>query len=237
MSEPGESTQRPPSALVIIAVAAIGCLVFGLVSKQWLYNPRTHASAVMASYEYAFGPISMYRCAPQHDTAPLCESMSNRDLVADFRSEIDAARKRVETLPPGSSPDLMVGAQAEATMVADMLQTSSAFTVFGWVTAVSSAITVLSLVCIAGLVLANKRVLVPIMPTTTALLGVIIGLVSGCLFVAAKPGSSGFVGVSYGFWVFGAGCVLGLAAATLLNKHIRPLDLDLLEDAMDPENY
>jgi hypothetical protein len=57
------------------------------------------------------------------------------------------------------------------------------------------------------------------------------------VFVAVKPGAAGFVGVSYGFWVFGGGCVLGLAAATLLNKHIRPLDVDLLEDSMDPENY
>jgi len=227
----------PPKPLVVIALAAIGCLGFAMLSKQWLYNPRTRASTVMASYEYAFGPISMYRCAPRQDASPVCEAMSNGELVDDFRAEIASARKRAESLPAGSGQELMIGAQAEATMVADMLQTSSAFAPLGWVTVVSSAIALLSLVCIAGLVLANKRVLLPIMPTTTALLGSIVGLVSGCLFVAAKPGAPGFVGVSFGFWMFGAGCVLGLAAATLLNKHIRPLDLDLLEDAMDPENY
>ena len=222
----------------VLAVLATGCLAFAALSTQWLYNPRTRATTVMSSFEYSFGPMSMYRCAPTpNGGAPMCESMSNGELVDDFRAEVAAARKRAESLPEGTTQELMIGAQTDATITADMLQTSAVFAPLGWVTAVSSLVAAVSLVVILLLVFTNKRVLLPVMPTTTALLGVIIGLVSGCVFVAVKPGAAGFVGVSYGFWVFGVGCVLGLAAATLLNKHIRPLDPDLLEDAMDPESY
>jgi hypothetical protein len=221
-----------------LAVIAAVCLVFAALSKQWLYNPRTRSNATMGSFEYAFGPMAMSRCAAMPDGGEAtCESMSNGDLVDDFRAEIAGARKRAESLPEGTSQDLMIAAQAEATVAADTLQTSGAFAPLGWITAVSCLVAALSLVIITLLTTANRRVLWPVMPTTTALLGVAIGLVCGCVFVAVKPGAAGFVGVSYGFWVFGGGCVLGLAAATLLNKHIRPVDVDLLEDSMDPENY
>ena len=238
MTEEGPTSSDYRWLATGLAVIAAVCLVFAALSKQWLYNPRTRANGAIGSFEYAFGPMSMTRCAPTPDGGEaLCESMSNGDLVDDFRAEIDGARKRASSLPEGTSQELMIAAQAEATMAADTLQTSGAFPLLGWITAVSCLVAAVSLVVITLLAIANRRVLWPVMPTTTALLGVAIGLICGCVFVAVKPGAAGFVGVSYGFWVFGGGCVLGLAAATLLNKHIRPLDMDLLEDSMDPENY
>jgi len=239
MTEEGPTTSSDYRWLATgLAVIAAACLIFAALSQQWLYNPRTRANGATPSFEYAFGPMSMTRCAPTADGGePLCESMSNGDLVDDFRANIAGARKRAESLPEGTSQEVMIAAQAEATMAADTLQTSAAFAPLGWITVVSCLVAAVSLVVITLLVIANKRVLWPVMPTTTALLGVAIGLICGCVFVAVKPGAAGFVGVSYGFWLFGGGCVLGLAAATLLNKNIRPLDLDLLEDSMDPENY
>ena len=40
-----------------------------------------------------------------------------------------------------------------------------------------------------------------------------------------------------GFWAFGIGAVMGIAAAQMLAKINRPIDPDLLADAMNPEQY
>jgi len=57
------------------------------------------------------------------------------------------------------------------------------------------------------------------------------------LFVAIKPGSSGFVGVSLGFWAFGIGTVTGIAATLMLNRSLRPTDPDLLADSMNADAF
>jgi len=59
----------------------------------------------------------------------------------------------------------------------------------------------------------------------------------GCLFVAMKPGPPGYVGVGVGFFVFGAGVVFGLYASLKLNKLMRPHDPNLLEDAMNADEF
>jgi hypothetical protein len=64
----------------------------------------------------------------------------------------------------------------------------------------------------------------PIAPTTIALLGVMIGLITGCVFIATKPGPTGMVGVGLSFWIFGVGCVMGIAAAQMMAKVNRPPD-------------
>ena len=58
----------------------------------------------------------------------------------------------------------------------------------------------------------------PMAPTTLALLAIMAALVTGCVFVATKPGPGGFVGVGIAFWIFGAGAVMGIAGAQLLAK-------------------
>ncbi|MGH9883906.1 MAG: hypothetical protein ACREBE_00135, partial [bacterium] len=66
---------------------------------------------------------------------------------------------------------------------------------------------------------------------------IMIGLISGCVFVATKPGDVGTVGVAWSFWAFGIGSVAGIAGAQLLAKQIRPADPDLLQDAMNPDRF
>jgi hypothetical protein len=51
-----------------------------------------------------------------------------------------------------------------------------------------------------------------------------VGLISGCVFVATKPGPAGMVGVGMSFWLFGAGVVMGIVGAQMLAKVIRPPD-------------
>ncbi len=115
--------------------------------------------------------------------------------------------------------------------------TSSAFAPMGWVTFVVLLLAGLGLLASAVLVYTKQRRDLPIAPTTIALLGIMISLITACVFVATKPGGPGFVGVSMGFWAYGIGDVMGIAAAQMLAKLLRPVDPDLLDGAMNPDQY
>lgn len=93
------------------------------------------------------------------------------------------------------------------------------------------------LLAAAGIALKKARPTVPISPASVALLALMVGLITGCVFIATKPGGPGFVGVSTGFWAFGIGAVAGIASAQMLAKLIRPVDPDLLADSMNPDAY
>jgi hypothetical protein len=112
-----------------------------------------------------------------------------------------------------------------------------AFPVAGLVTFIVLLAAAVGLIVAAALAVMKRRPELPISPTTVALLGLMIGLISGCVFVATKPGGVGAVGVAWSFWAFGIGAVAGIAAAQLLARQIRPADPDLLHDAMNPEQF
>jgi hypothetical protein len=114
---------------------------------------------------------------------------------------------------------------------------SAAFPASGLLTFIVLLVAAAGLVVSAGIAAARGRPNLPISPTTFALLGIMIGLISGCVFVATKPGGVGAVGVAWSFWAFGIGSVAGIAGAQLLAKQIRPADPDLLQDAMNPDRF
>jgi hypothetical protein len=114
---------------------------------------------------------------------------------------------------------------------------SMAFPVAGLLAFIVLLVASAGLVIAAGIAAANGRPNLPISPTTFALLGIMIGLISGCVFVATKPGGVGAVGVAWSFWAFGIGAVTGIAGAQLLARQIRPTDPDLLQDAMNPDQF
>jgi hypothetical protein len=114
---------------------------------------------------------------------------------------------------------------------------SMAFPVAGLVTFIVLLVAAAGLAGAAAISAANRRPSLPVSPTTFALLGIMIGLISGCVFVATKPGGVGAVGVAWSFWAFGIGSVAGIAGAQLLAKQIRPADPDLLDDAMNPDQF
>jgi hypothetical protein len=113
---------------------------------------------------------------------------------------------------------------------------SVAFAPFGWITLVASLLATLGLLGAAGIAASGKKPDLPMTPATLALLGIMVGLITGCVFVATKPGTVN-VGVGLSFWIFGAGCVLGIAGAQLLAKVNRPLDPDLMADAMNQDEF
>jgi hypothetical protein len=115
--------------------------------------------------------------------------------------------------------------------------TSAAFSPAGWITLATCLCGALGLLAAAGIALANRRPELPISPASVALLATMLAMIAGCVFVATKPGPPGMVGVAWGFWIFGGGTVLGIAGSQLLAREIRPVDPDLLADAMDPDEF
>jgi hypothetical protein len=246
--EPKKSDHRVIA--IVLALAAAGALGFASVSKKWLYNPVT----IGTREEVGFGPRGLSKCnlrdASLREALDLtgcvdeetftkagatcsngCLTMSNSTLIDVWQKELAGARKYAAENPEDSD------AVAVAVRLEKAYHTSSAFPIFGWVAMIACLLAALSLAVGAILVIARKRVAWPVMPTTTALLSLIVGLVAGPVFVALKPGPPGFVGVSHGFFAFGAGVIVGLAAALMINKLLRPYDPDLLEDAMRPEEF
>jgi hypothetical protein len=114
---------------------------------------------------------------------------------------------------------------------------SAAFAPCGWISLVACLIAALGLAGAAGLGLAKKKPHLPVSPSTLGLLGIMAALITGCVFVATKPGPPGFVGVGITFWIFGIGAVLGIASSIMLAKINRPLDPDLMDDAMHPDQF
>ena len=155
-----------------------------------------------------FGLRTMSQCGSAFGEAE-CDRFSNSAFVEQMRS-VNAAAER---------------------------DTSSAFSPMGWATFVECLLAALGLVLAATIALAGKHPDLPMAPTTLALLAIMAALITGCVFVATKPGPPGFVGVGLSFWLFGAGAVLGIASAQLLAKVNRPIDPDLMEGAMKPEEF
>jgi len=114
---------------------------------------------------------------------------------------------------------------------------SAAFAPCGWITSIACALAALGLLAAAALALGNKQPQLPVSPSSVSLLALMVALVSGCVFVATKPGPGGFVGVGIAFWIFGIGAVLGLAGSIMLARVNRPVDPDLMADALDPDNF
>lgn len=177
-----------------LAVAAAVCLVYAAVTQQWLVNAGRYT-------EIGFGLTSNHECSVsfvRSSSTPdrACHELSNSELIDKWRSMGSEAAKL----------------------------TSSAFAPIGKVTLVIILLAAVSLLLAAALAFARKQPALPIAPTTIALLCGMAGLITGCVFVATKPGPAGMVGVGVSFWVFGAGSVAGIVGAQLLAKLNRPPD-------------
>ncbi len=115
--------------------------------------------------------------------------------------------------------------------------TSGAFSHAGWIAFGTCLLSAAALLAAAGMAFLRIKKDLAVSPASVALLGLLGAMVSGCVFIATKPGPAGMLGVDLGFWAFGAGTVLGILGAQLLAKEIRPPDEDLLEGAIDPAEF
>ncbi|NVB77034.1 MAG: hypothetical protein HOV81_01445 [Kofleriaceae bacterium] len=106
----------------------------------------------------------------------------------------------------------------------DPKMASGAFVPTGWITFISILLAAAGLLAAGAMAAAKKVMDLPIAPTTIGLLFSMIALITGCVFVATKPGPPGMVGVGLSFWIFGVGSVMGILGAQMLAKVNRPPD-------------
>jgi len=114
---------------------------------------------------------------------------------------------------------------------------SAVWAPLGLVTLITSLLGALGLLAGAAVGFLKTKPGLPVSPSSIALIGIMLAMISGCVFVATKPGVPGLAGVGIAFWMFGAGAVVGIAGAIMLAKVNLPADLDLMDDAMNPDNF
>lgn len=158
------------------------------------------------------GLLSVERCDPVSER---CESLSNSDMIEQMTRLLPADER-------------WLGTTAETP--------SSWFPRLGVITFGLALLAAVALLAAAALALANKRPELPITPPTVALVALIVAIPTACLFAATKPEAVP-LGVSWSFWLFGGGDVLGLLGALLISRQLRPFDPDLLADAMNPDDF
>jgi drug/metabolite transporter (DMT)-like permease len=219
---------------VVLALVSVVGLAYASVSRRWMYNPAT------VDGEYGFGPMGMFHTVTHvlaDGPTSVTERMTNGELIAQWQREDESEDQTLKTLVATGAPAGDINVQeARVKRFHDEHHTSAAFPIVGWLAFIGCVLAGLSIAIAIALVALKKRPHLPIMPTTTAILGIMLALVTGCLFVATKPGDSGFIGVSFGFWGYGVGCILGIASTLMLNRSLRPVDDDLAEP-MNAEQF
>lgn len=148
----------------------------------------------------AFSLLTSKRCVVESPSTP-CESKSNSELMTE----------------------LTMQEKADASM---------AFATAGQAVLGLAILSALLLLVCAGYLAAGKRTSGPNGPQHLALVALMLAIVAATVFVKTKPGgSSGVTGVGAGpgFYVFAVACVLGIFAAQLSTKRIRPPDPDPTE--------
>jgi hypothetical protein len=218
--------REPPQALsVLLAIMAAGCLIAACFSHHWLANRRVA--------DLGYSPRSFQDAARHRGDAARHRGDEER-RVADLGYSPLSFQI---CMPSCTTISNFQVAESADDLPFEEDRVSRAFPIAGLLTFVVLLIAAGGLLVAAGIAAANKRPNLPVSPTTFALLGLMIGLVTGCVFVATKPGEVGAVGVSWGFWAFGIGSVVGITGALLLARQIRPSDPDLLHDAMNPDQF
>ena len=194
-----QTSRMMPILLAIVGAAGLIVAAFG---PRWLADPDHSA--------VGFGLTTFEECL----TSSTCKSGSIADLLDKIDLEIAQIEASNETLPPREQS-------------AVPKKPWRGFPVVGMIAFIGSLLAAGGLLVGSVLALANKRPVVPIMPTTIAVLGLFFAIVAGCVFVATKPAAVQSMEVGWSFFVFGGGIVTSLGAVFPLNRLIRPIDDEL----------
>jgi hypothetical protein len=205
--------QRKRTVAIVLAVVAAAGLGVGAFGNRWLALPAAQETAYEGTtFERSAGMgLRAYEKCTR-----TCKSVTNFELVDLLEAEI----KRIEAY------NLTVPAKDQRALPRSPW---NGWPVVGVMTFVCALIAAAGLLVGALLALAGKRVSLPIMPTTVAVLGLAGGIIAGCIFVATKPDLDDPLVVGWTFITFGAAAVVGLAAVFPLNRAIRPIDTELGE--------
>lgn len=205
--------QRRRATAIVLAFVSAAALIAGVFGPRWLQTPEG-IGVTLERDEVVSAGMGLRAFEMCHEQ--VCVSISNTALIDLLEKRIEQIREENKTLP---------AQQQRALPHAPW----HGFPIVGYITLVAGLIAAAGLVIAGILAMAGKRIFVPIMPTTIAVLGLAIGIITGCIFVATKPDFTVSLVVGWTFITFGAGAVLGLAAVFPLNRAIRPIDEELGE--------
>ena len=184
---------------IMLCVGAAACLLAAAVTDSWLVNSTDQASI-------RFGLRRNHECLSawamgdkprSRDEAWTCLQASNSETVAKWRAVEQPHGERLA---------------------------SGAFVSMGWVTLIVIVIAALGLLAAASIAAADKQPQLADRTDDDRAAGDHDRADHGCVFVATKPGPPGMVGVGLSFWLFGVGCVMGIAGAQMIAKVNRPPD-------------
>jgi len=193
--------ERKRTLALVLAFISVAALGVGTFTNRWLMN---------VEYGDSFGiGLRDVEICPRE-----CVTASNFELIDQIEAEIDKIVAENAKLPANQQRVVP-------------RRPWHGFPVVGLIAFYAAVVAAAGLIVGASICLARKRPVLPIMPTTFTVLGLAVGIVNGCIFVATKPPSLELVAVGWSFIVFGAGAVTGLAAVFPLNRQIRPIDVEL----------
>src|SRR5687767_13651671 len=194
--------QRKRATAILLGLVAAAGLVVGTVTNAWLTSPEYGEAVGMGLREISVCDDGK------------CVSMTLFDLVESIEDEIVRIKHLNEGLP----------AKEQMPIPRDPW---NGWPVTGWITFVAALVAAGGLTLGVAFAAAGKRIAWPVMPTTIGVLGLMIGIICGCIFVATKPDQNQLLGVGWSFMTFGGAAVLGLASVFPLNRQIRPLEEEL----------
>jgi hypothetical protein len=186
------------------AAAAGLALVIAALTHGWLVNPYMG--------DIQMGLISTHMC----ETHDRCDSMTNFALMSNLREQAERDDTTIEHMQTEGRTEFSEMRTDSAAEV------SGAFAPAGLVTMIACIIGGLALMATAVLAYKKIRIALPLHLSTIALIGIMVSLIFGCIFIATKPGGIRGVGVGYSFWIFGIASVVGIIGAQILNKLVKP---------------
>lgn len=200
--------------------ASITCLVAAVLVLASLFLPWLKAAK---GYDVSMSLLSIEACQRDRDydtdkVTVKCESMSNLKLARQLKDSYQQAKELRAQFPDEDGRPARMPPEP-----------GTSFAYFGLATLVIGILGALALGAAGGLGLKGHFVREPVALTSAALIALCLALVLGCIFVAVKPGDSGaarMLGVSWPFFVFGAGIVGGIAGAQMLAKAHAPPEYD-----------
>lgn len=140
------------------------------------------------------------------------ESISNLDAVSKGNEMVERRNRRIdEARAMGYGDD----APSKSETIIGTFAYAGIATIF------FSIVSAGALIAAGVLAFKDKFIRSPIALTTVALLGLILALIFGCVFLGSIPQGIFKGGVSWPFFMFGTGVVAGLAGAQMLAKAYR----------------
>lgn len=217
---PARKQQKRTVAIVLAVISAAG-LTVGAFGDRWLATPHGDNLTVSTTSLSTTPGTSSERSAGMglrhyercHGS---CSSISNFELVEVLDKRIEEIKEDNKRLPLKEQ-------------VALPRAPWHGFPVVGIMAFITALLAAAGLLVGGVLALMGRRVDAPIMPTTVAVLGLTLSIVTGCIFIATKPDFAETLVVGWSFITFGIAAVLGLAAVFPLNRAIRPIDTELGE--------